>query len=292
MLSLDEINDPSITRKKGMVGSVMDYSPINISPDQDKQGDFATTTIGPYDYWAIEYAYKPISGDEKKELKEIAARSPEPDLAYATDEDLWMSNDPLVHVYDLGDDPLAYGKQRIKLAEKLLKGLDDNVVRDGESWARLRSAFSVLLSQYGNAAYLASSNIGGQYFSKHHKGGEDVSDPIVPVEGKRQREALEFLIEKILSDEAFQFSPQTLRRLTKESWYHWGSRSFFFSGDVAYPIHDRVLGIQKIVLNHCFNASVLKRLQDQQLMVDGDDALKIAEVFRTLSDSIWTELSV
>jgi len=292
MLSLDEVNDKEITRKKGMVGSVMDYSPINISPDPDKQGDFATTTIGPYDYWAIEYAYKQISGDEKKELKKIASRSPEADLAYSTDEDLWMSNDPLVNVYDLGDDPLAYGKQRITLAERLLKGLDDKVVRDGESWVRLRSAFGVLLSQYGNAAYLATSNIGGQYFTKHHKSEEKVSDPVVPVDGKIQREALEVLTEKILSDEAFHFSPQTLRRLTRENWYHWGSSSFFFSSDLTYPIYDRVLAIQKIVLNHCFSAAVLKRLQDHQLLVDGDDSLTIAEVFRTLSDSVWSELSI
>jgi len=292
MLSLDEVNDKSITREKGMVASVMDYSPINISPDPDKQGDYATTTIGPYDYWAIEYAYKPISGDEKKALKEIADRSPEPDLAYSTDEDLRQSNDPLVNVYDLGNDPLAYGKQRIELAENLLDDLDDKVVKDGESWVRLRSAFGVLLSQYGNAAYLAVGNIGGQYFSKHHKGDEDTKDPIVPVDGKYQREALEFLTEKVLSDEAFQFSPQTLRRLTRENWYHWGSNSFFISGDLTYPIYDRVLGIQKIVLNHCFSASVLKRLQGHHLLVDGDESLKIAEVFRTLSDSIWSELEL
>ena len=67
MLSLDEINDTEVTREKGMVGSVMDYNPLNVSRPGEKQGDYATTTIGPYDYWAIEYAYKPVSGD--KELK-------------------------------------------------------------------------------------------------------------------------------------------------------------------------------------------------------------------------------
>ena len=54
-------------------------------------GRLITSTIGPYDYWAIEYGYKPIDGDEQKELNKIAARSPEPDLAYGTDDD--MSND-------------------------------------------------------------------------------------------------------------------------------------------------------------------------------------------------------
>jgi hypothetical protein len=291
MLSLDEVHDTSITRKKGMTGSVMDYNPVNISPDQDQQGDFATTTIGPYDYWAIEYAYKPIDGDEKKELRKIAARSPEHDLAYATDEDLWMSNDPQVNAFDMGDDPLAYGKLRIRLAEKLLPQITDKIIRDGESWARLRSAFSVLLGQYGNAAYLASSTIAGQHISKHHKGGEETPDPIVPVTGKKQRAALEFLTSKILSDKAFRFPPELLRRLTVENWNHWGSQFSFF-GSVDYPIHDRILGIQRIVLNHCLDASVLRRLQNQKLLAEEDEPLPMAEVFRTLTGSVWTEVAV
>ncbi|HEY6564380.1 MAG TPA: zinc-dependent metalloprotease, partial [Pirellulaceae bacterium] len=107
--SLAEINDPNFTAEHGMVGSVMDYNPLNIARKGQKQGDFAQTTIGPYDYWAIEYAYKPIQGDEEAELRKIAARSPQGDLTFATDEDLSLSNDPLVNTYDLGDDPLAFG---------------------------------------------------------------------------------------------------------------------------------------------------------------------------------------
>ena len=121
MLSLAEINDTEITRKKGIAGSVMDYNPLNISRKGEKQGDYATTTIGPYDYWAIEYAYKPFSSGEEKELKKIAARSPEGDLTYATDEDLYSSNDPLVNAYDLGDDPLAYVIDRVALAAELAR---------------------------------------------------------------------------------------------------------------------------------------------------------------------------
>ena len=83
MLNADQLNDTAITHAKGLVGSVMDYSPINIAPKGKKQGDYYSTTLGPYDYWAIEYAYKPVDGDEASELKKIAARAPEPDLVYA-----------------------------------------------------------------------------------------------------------------------------------------------------------------------------------------------------------------
>lgn len=297
MLSLAEINDTEITRKKGIAGSVMDYNPLNISRKGEKQGDYATTTIGPYDYWAIEYAYKPFSSGEEKELKKIAARSPEGDLTYATDEDLYSSNDPLVNAYDLGDDPLAYVVDRVALAAELLDGIEDKVVRDGESWARLRTAFSVLVSQYANAAYTASSYVGGQHISRDFKGGEESRDPIVPVSGVKQREALDFLVDNILSDEAFEFSPQLLRRLTREHWYHWGSG--FSSGNADVNVYGRVLRIQQIVLRHCFDAGVLNRLQNQQLMIDaptagdeGNEPLRISELFRTLTDSIWSEINV
>ena len=100
----------------------MDYSPINIAPKGKKQGDYYSTTIGPYDYWAIEYAYKPIDGDEASELKKIAARAPEPDLVYATDEDIVPEQRPLRQRWDLGSDPCRFGKDRIALAERAAQG--------------------------------------------------------------------------------------------------------------------------------------------------------------------------
>src|SRR5205823_2459392 len=113
-----------------------------------------------------EYAYKTVDGDETAELAKIAARSPEPDLTFGTDEDMYLDDDPLINVYDLGSDPMQFGKDRMALAADLVQDLDKRVVKDGESWARLRSAFSVLFSQYGNATYLAAGYIGGQYVSR------------------------------------------------------------------------------------------------------------------------------
>ena len=56
----------------------MDYAPINLAPKGVKQGDYFSTTLGPYDYWVIEYAYKPLSGGtegEYEELQKIACKS-------------------------------------------------------------------------------------------------------------------------------------------------------------------------------------------------------------------------
>lgn len=293
MLTADQLNDMSVTRVKGQAGSVMDYNPINIAPKGQKQGDFITTTIGPYDYWAIEYAYSHIDGDETEGLKKIAARSPEGDLVFATDEDMYLANDPLVNVYDLGSDTLRFAKDRITLASELLKDLDGKVVKDGESWARVRSAFGTLLNQWGNAAHLASSYVGGQSVSRDHKGTKGERDPVTPVKGAKQREALTFVTEQILSDKAFKFSPALLRRLAAERWYHWGNDSLASGGQADYPVNQRILAIQKIVLSQCFDAGVLSRLQNQELEADpGSEPLKMAEVFSVLTQGVWSDLAV
>jgi hypothetical protein len=293
MLTEEQLNDIAITRSRGLVGSVMDYSPINIAPKGKKQGDYYSTTIGPYDYWAIEYAYKPIDGDEAGELKKIAARAPEHDLVYATDEDARLNDDPYVNRFDLGADPCQFGKDRIALATELLKDLDSRVIKDGESWARTRRAFGILLGQFGDGATLASGFIGGHSVSRDHKADKDARDPIVPVTGAKQRECLKFLADYILSDKAFQFSPTLLRRLGAERWMHWGNDSYSgsFAPGIDISVLERILGIQKIILGHCLNAHTLARLQNQQLQANpGTDPLRMEEVFRSLTDGIWSDL--
>ena len=53
-----------------------------------------------------------------------------------------------------------------------------------------------------------------------------------------------------------------------------------------------ILNIQEIVLDQCLDPSVLQRIQNQELQSDpGSDPLKIAEIFRTLSDGIFTEVA-
>ena len=77
--TLAKISDRDFTAKHGIAGSAMDYNAFNVATSGDRQGEYVMSTIGPYDYWAIEYAYRPIPAEqEKEELAQIAARSNEP----------------------------------------------------------------------------------------------------------------------------------------------------------------------------------------------------------------------
>jgi hypothetical protein len=295
MLKNEQLHDTSITRKQGLTGSVMDYAPINLAPKGTKQGDYFSTTIGPYDYWAIAYAYKPLSGStegELEKLRDLAKDSAKAGHDYATDEDISSTSDPLVNVWDLGADPMKFAQERILLAEGLIKGLEDRVVDKGEGYQRVRLAFNVLLTQYGNGAYLTARFLGGEYAHRDHRDDPGGRDPFVPVAADKQREALKFLQEHILSEKHFQFSPRLLRRLGADRWLHWGNEMNAV-GSVDYPLHERVLRIQRIVLNRVFNPSVLARVQNNALKADKDEKpLTIAEMFRCLTESIWNEAGV
>jgi len=62
--SLEEIQRRRTTGEP-TCGSVMDYNPALLFLKNATEGHFITPTLGPYDYWAIEYGYRPFDGDYK-----------------------------------------------------------------------------------------------------------------------------------------------------------------------------------------------------------------------------------
>lgn len=59
--TLEEIQKRRATNE-ATAGSVMDYNATLLLPDNPTEGRFVTPTLGPYDYWAIEYGYRPYDG--------------------------------------------------------------------------------------------------------------------------------------------------------------------------------------------------------------------------------------
>ncbi|MCG8586734.1 MAG: zinc-dependent metalloprotease, partial [Pirellulales bacterium] len=126
-LTVTEANDPK-NAGKPLAASVMDYTATNIVPKDMKQGDYFTTTIGPYDHWAIEYGYstKPTS-----ELKKLLQRSGESALAYTTDEDTrGIDPDPHSNRWDFGRNTLEFAAVRAQLVKELWPGIVDRVTKE------------------------------------------------------------------------------------------------------------------------------------------------------------------
>jgi hypothetical protein len=278
---------------KPTCASVMDYTPAMFAVDAKNQANFIGTSIGPYDEWAIEYGYRvPDKGQNEQEmLKTIAARAAQAGLDYATDEDAGaLGPDPLVNLYDNGDDPIKFAKQRMEMVQALQKNITDWAVKDGESYTELRKQFDQLLFEFGRCARFAARLVGGQYVHRDHKGDPDARPPFVMVPAARQREALDFVIDHVLSDRAFTFDPGLLNKLAPGRWRHWDSDTY--DSTLEYPVHDRIAATQYWVLFHLTNPFTINRLYDAELKVPaGEEAVTVPELLYRTTKAVWSELT-
>ncbi|HWC46460.1 MAG TPA: zinc-dependent metalloprotease, partial [Casimicrobiaceae bacterium] len=288
----DELADAHFTAEHGISGSVMEYNPWNLAVKGERQGEYTMSTLGPYDYWAIQYAYEPLDpAHEKQALEKIAARSSEPWLAYSTDEDVsFFAVDPAVNQLDLGSDPLAYAKKRLALVHELWQRTENMPLEPGESYSVLRRNFTRGLNEAGQGALYASKYIGGLTTLRDRVGSG--RQPLMPVDAEKQRAALSLLTREVLSADSFDFPPAFLRKMTISTFDIDDAQEL---GRPAPPldlsIDQQVLSLQRGVLDTLMSPPIAQRLLNNAAKVDDPkSALKLSELYGTLHDAVWSEL--
>lgn len=74
LYSLAQIHDRAFGRAHGIVGSVMGYTPTNISAPGTPQGEYFQLRLGPYDEWAIRYGYATFPNVRRPADEAVALR--------------------------------------------------------------------------------------------------------------------------------------------------------------------------------------------------------------------------
>ncbi len=294
----DKLHDKAFTEEHGLTGSVMDYPVPNIASDRSKQGNYWTVNVGPYDVWAIRYAYTPSgAGDVDADYafaSKIADESLKPGHEYSTDEDTYPSNalDPRTNIYDLGDDALRFAKDRTAYVSGLWKSgkLEERVVGAEGDLSVLRRAMDTLIGQYGTALGQAVKYVGGQHSTRVRRGQPDAVDPLKPVPAAKQREALDFLAQRAFAADAFGVNPSLLSRLAPDRWSHWGMPDMFGPNAVRldYDLDAKVLAIQNALLNGLTSPSLLARVREAETR--SPDAFKLSEHFDRMTRMMWGEV--
>lgn len=282
---LNQIADPSFTRLHGVSGSVMDYNPINLAPRGLPQGEYFMSTLGPYDYWAIEYAYVNATPDQEAAvLQRIAARSTEPLLAYGADDEaggFTDGYDPSVHRFDLGSDGLAYARRRLTLGKELLERLQQPTAawRDAPG-ERLRRGVRSALGQMSGAANLALKYIGGIQYYRDRSNSPRAN--FIPVPLNQQRAALQLLHDDIFSSAALTLSADFIARLAPDNF-----ESGFTPPELPglpYTVFD----LQRRLLERAMSDATAVRLIESATMTSA--SLGLADLYRSLRSAIWSEL--
>jgi hypothetical protein len=265
----EELQNRALTEKTGLSGSVMDYMPLNLGPDKNHQGQYYITAPGPYDDWAIEYGYSDALSDpdsEAQRLAAIAGRSHEKALAYANDADDMRkpgkSIDPRAQIFDMSSDPIAYGKARCELVQPALEKLLATYPKEGRSWQEVTQAYISLTTEESNALTAISRYIGGVYVERAFIGQvkQNAPDPFKPVPVEQQKIAMHVLEHCAFGPDAWKTSEDLLRHLQQQR------RGFEFRDTGEDPkVHDRVLKLQRALLDHLLHANTQNRILDSAL---------------------------
>ena len=285
---LKQLQDPSFTRLNGIAASVMDYNPFNISPKGEIQGEYVMSTLGAYDYWAIEYGYKQFeAGHEAQGLAQILAKANQRELQFDTDEDAGFGAmggiDPMVNRFDLGSDPLAYYKRRMQLSRELWERLQNLNLATGESYERLTRSFRSGFSQLARVAPLAAKYIGGVHTRRERAGN---NRPLFePVSAGLQREALQLMTKDFLGTDSFKFKPEFIARLAVDRL-----ESSSLQGGLQTSVASLVAGVQKGILDQIYSPAVATRLAEVGMKVnDPRETLGLSDVYDALQEAIWSE---
>ncbi len=283
---LEKLTDADWAHERGVFSSVMEYPSVNLDA-RGTGAPFYNPGVGTYDLWAISYGY---AADDARAAA-IAREAARPGHAYGTDEDARGPGalDPTVNVYDLGADPLAWGKRRAELIASLWPTLPAHVLQDNSRYADLTGAYRTLLTEYARALATAVKYIGGQYQYRDHVGDPNGRPPFVNVPKAKQREALEFMRTHAFNEDAFALPRDVLARFGANRWSHWGE-SNTWGGRIDFPLLEQVLDLQTSLLSQLLNPFVFARIRDAELKFGANEVLTIPELMEGLTRSIWSEV--
>ena len=259
-----QAHNTALTRQYGLIASVMEYPAVNLANDKAKQGDYFTTRPGPYDIWAINYGYSealPNEADEEKRLTAILSKSTDSTLIFGNDADDMRAPgkgiDPRVNINDFSNDAIGYSIDRIKLVNKLLPDLAKRYTAPGKSNQELRQAYAISMGEIMNASQTISRYIGGVYVDRHMEGNKPAYTPVAFADQKR---AMAALSQHLFAPKAFDAAGGLYQNLQLQR------RGFnFFNSPDDPKIHDRVLLIQSMVIDHLLASTTLERITDSRL---------------------------
>ncbi len=281
-----ELSDPDFTRSHGLSASIMDYLPINLPRPGAPAPAAFQTMLGAYDYWAIEYGYRPLAAaDESAALARIAARNSEPGLEFGSDEDTFLGIDPEALQFDLGNDELAFAARRFDIVQELFRRQQTRLPPPGRDWAELRRSIGFAVSDAVTATGIALRQIGGVRTLRDYP--NTGRDPLQPLPAAEQRAALDFIARRVL-DTDWAISPALERRLAPDFLDRSESPSRVPTEiSVAFAL----LELQRAVLNQLMSDPIASRILQSESMVDRpDQAFRLAELYRGLDAAVWGDL--
>jgi hypothetical protein len=272
--TIAELRDPKFTATHGSVGSIMSYGRYNYVAQPEDKVKQLIPIVAPYDYFAIEWGYKPIPGaktseDERPTLDKWASRQmTEPWLRFGG-EDGPAAVDPTVKTENIGNDSIKATELGLKNLDRVMDHLVSATTSLGEDFSLLEEAYKSILTHRSNWFRAVSLNVGGIIESRTLGGRGTETFARVPKE--KQKEAIKFLNEHAFVTPTKLLNPAVINH-------------FKYTG-----VSNDISGQQKALMLSLISSGRIRRLMDDELLMP-DKAYTVTELLNDVQDGVFTEL--
>ena len=199
---VESLRDAEYTQKNGTTVSIMDYARFNyVAQPEDKGVALGPPALGAYDYWLIEYAYKPVPEAEDmwaeaKVLEQwVSEKAGDKTYRYGRQQTN-ARLDPSAIEEDLSDDPVQASQYGVQNLQYIVANMGEWIGDEEDSYGKYREAlYDVLVKQYNRYMNAVLLNVGGVYLTSTH--AKDAAQRAVPVDADYQRKALRWAMKQV-----------------------------------------------------------------------------------------------
>ena len=267
--SVDQLRDAEFTAKNGTEASIMDYGRFNYVA-QPGDGARLIPTIGPYDFFAVEWGYKQYdSADaEKSGLATLVAKQVgDPMLRFG---DPNAGEDPSQQTEDLGSDPILATTLGLKNIDRVAGYLVKATCKEGEDYELLSNMYDELLAQRDRELGHVASMVGG--FVEKNLWFGDAERRFEPMPATRQREAVQFLHQNAFKTPRELIDDDILSRLESSG------------------APERILRGQQRLLTSLLAESRIDRMAEHADRAPEGEAYWPVDLVKDISKGLWSEL--
>ena len=202
-IPVDSLRSPSFTSRYGTTYSIMDYARNNfVAQPGDKERGVRLTPpeLGEYDYYAIDWLYRPIPEaatpeDEVPVLNRwISEKSGDPVYRYGKQQ--FMARvDPSAFEEDLGDDPVEAARYGVMNLQYVMEHLNGWTAEDDPDFEFRQTIYNEIIQQYQRYLTRVLYNVGGIYLNERYEG--DARESYVPVSREDQQRTVAFVMQQV-----------------------------------------------------------------------------------------------
>ena len=285
--SVAQLRSRDWTEKWGNTASIMDYSRLNYVA-QPGDNAYLLPKIGPYDYFAIEWGYKPLmqiafvdgkrvtqpmnSDAEGGRLDQLAAQQiTNPMLRFGGEDDA-AAVDPQVNTNVVGSDPIEAADLGLRNIDRVMPMLIPGTTQLGSSYTRMAEMYETLITQRLRELMAVAKLVGGVEETRY-QAGRGAAPPFQPVPAERQRAALKFLLDRAFSTPSLLLDRDVLYRMA------------------PYGGANALQGANVQLLRKLIDAGVFERMAEARELDPATKGYTGIDMLYDLNDGLFRELT-